>query len=214
MSRIADALKVSRPHLSKSINHIGAKRGRYTKAHDDELLKRIRAIVDDRPSYGYRRTHAMLNRQDGFPRVNHKRVYRVMKAAGLLLIRGRPRVERPHNGKVITLRSNLRWCTDMFEVRCWSGEKVHVAFVLDCCDREVISHVARPYHLDGCDVRDLMAQAIETRFDNVKVPHPIEWLSDNGPAYTANETRAFGAQSMRPPRPQHAGLLARVQRNG
>ena len=25
------------------------------------------------------------------------------------------------------------------------------------------------------------------------VPHPIEWLSDNGPPYTANETRAFGA---------------------
>jgi transposase InsO family protein len=24
------------------------------------------------------------------------------------------------------------------------------------------------------------------------VPHPIEWLSDNGPPYTANETRDFG----------------------
>ena len=27
----------------------------------------------------------------------------------------------------------------------------------------------------------------------MRVPHPGEWLSDNGPPYTANETRAFGA---------------------
>jgi len=176
------------------MNHIATKSGSYSKSDDEALLLRIRAIVDDRPSYGYRRVHAMLNRQDGYSRVNHKRVYRVMNAAGLLLVRGRPRAERPHNGKVITLRSNLRWCTDMFEVRCWSGEKVHVAFVLDCCDREVIACVARPHHLDASDVRDLMAEAIEARFDDVMVPHPIEWLSDNGPPCTANDTRSFGAQ--------------------
>jgi hypothetical protein len=39
---------------------------------------------------------------------------------------------------IITLKSNLRWCSDSFEIRCWNGERVHVAFSLDTCDREVI----------------------------------------------------------------------------
>ena len=46
-------------------------------------------------------------------------------------------------------------------------------------------------------VRDLMAQSIETRFGAVvvDVPHPIEWLSDNGPPFVAHETRTFGEQA-------------------
>lgn len=191
MSRIAKALKVSRPHLSWSLHHVSTSRGRYRKVDDEALVKRIRAIVDVRPTYGYRRVHEMLNRQEGCHGVNHKRVYRVMKQACLLLVVGSQRPVRPHDGKVITLKSNLRWCTDMFEIRCWNGEKVHVGFVLDCCDRAVISWVAKPWHLDSTDVCDLMAQGVESRFDDVKVPHPIEWLSDNGPPYIANNSKAF-----------------------
>ncbi len=43
--------------------------------------------------------------------VNHKRVYRIMQANSLLL--ARKYTERPghvHDGKVIVMRSNLRWC--------------------------------------------------------------------------------------------------------
>ena len=195
MTRVARALKVSRPHLSSTLHNEARPRGRYNIVDDDELLKRIRAVVDERPSYGYRRVHELLNRQAHQKPVNHKRVYRVMKDAGLLLVRGHRRPQRPHEGKVITLKSNLRWCTDMFEIRCWDGGRVHVGFVLDSCDREAMTWVAKPHHLDGADVRDLMAQSIEHRFDDVKTPYGIEWLSDNGPPYTASETRRFGADS-------------------
>ena len=37
---------------------------------------------------------------------------------------------------------NLRWCSDGFELGCDSGEKVRVAFALDCCDREAMGFVA------------------------------------------------------------------------
>jgi hypothetical protein len=60
----------------------------YRKAGYAELLARIRPLVDARPSYGYRRITALLHRRaeaEGLARVNHKRVYRVMKRAGLLL---------------------------------------------------------------------------------------------------------------------------------
>lgn len=116
-----------------------------------------------------------------------------MKRAGLLLAKHTGKPQRPHDGKVVTLKSDLRWCSDSFEIRCWSGERVQVAFSLDCCDREAIAWVARDVALTGYEIRDLMAMTVEARFGGTTVPHPIEWLSDNGPPYTANETRAFGA---------------------
>ena len=66
---------------------------------DDEcLLPLIRAIVAARASYGYRRVTALLNRQfeaQGRTRVNHKRIYRIMRLKHLLL-RYRGRRERTH----------------------------------------------------------------------------------------------------------------------
>ena len=43
-------------------------------------------------------------------------------------------------------------------------------------------------------IQDLMFQSFEYRFgpNARQVPSPLEWLSDNGPPYTAGETRAFG----------------------
>ena len=43
-----------------------------------------------------------------------------------------------------------------------------------------------PRHLDGADFRDLMAKAVEARFGDVRTPHPVHWLCDNGPPYTAS----------------------------
>jgi len=126
--------------------------------------------------------------------VNAKRVYRIMKAQGWLLARYTGKSTRTHDGVIITLRSNLRWCSDAFEIRCWSGERVQVAFSLDCCDREVMSYVATSAAITGEMIRDLMAESVEDRFgtDALRAPHAVEWLSDNGPPYTATETRDFG----------------------
>lgn len=126
--------------------------------------------------------------------MNAKRIYRIMKAQGWLLQPHTGKSTRTHDGVIITLKSNLRWCSDSFEIRCWNGERVQVAFSLDCCDREVMSYVATTAAITGEMVRDLMADSTEHRFGPAakRVPHPIEWLSDNGPPYTANETRYFG----------------------
>ncbi len=92
----------------------------------------------------------------------------------------------------MTQRSNRRWCSDVFEIVCWSGERLRVAFTMDCCDREIMSFLATTGGISGDMIRDLMAEAIESRFGFVdRLPHPIEWLSDNGSAYTAHETRSF-----------------------
>jgi putative transposase len=197
VSAVARALGLSRSHLSA---HRGPKesRGRAVRSQDDDaLLARIRGVVDKRAAYGYRRVAALLRHEAEPVVANHKRVYRVMREAKLLLPKQTGLPQRPHDGKVITPRSDMRWCSDSFEIRCWSGERVHVAFALDCCDREALSWVAKPEHLRSDDIRDLMAQSIESRFGagTTRVPRPIEWLSDNGPPYTAHDTRAFGHDS-------------------
>jgi transposase InsO family protein len=201
MKAIADTMDVARSHLIERMK-AGDKpaRCRYNKMDDPWLLPLIRELVDGRMTYGYRRICALLNRklgEMGKSSVNHKRVYRIMRQNGLLLTRhtGKQRT-LPHEGKVITLRSNLRWCSDGFEIDCWNGQVVRVAFALDCCDREIISHVATTGGITGEMVRDLMTQSVERRFGTVDLlPHKVEWLSDNGSCYTARETVTF-AQEM------------------
>jgi transposase InsO family protein len=69
---------------------------------------------------------------------------------------------------------------------------VRVAFALDCCDREIISHVATTGGITGEMVRDLMTESVERRFEPAaRLPHPAEWLSDNGSCCTATETTSF-----------------------
>ena len=82
-------------------------------------MPQIMSLVAVQPTYGYRRITALLNRQprsNDAPRINHKRVYRIMKALNLLLARKySERPEHVHDGKVIVMRSKLRWCSDGFE---------------------------------------------------------------------------------------------------
>jgi len=163
---------------------------------DTELLAAIQSLVAGLPTYGYRRVHALLRRQaeqEGRPAPNVKRVYRVMKVHGLLLRRHAGGAEaRRHDGKVAGAARNTRWCSDGLEIAAENGERVRVAFALDCCDREAMSYVATTAGITGEDVRDLMAGAVEHRFGRVnQLPGLIEWLTDNGSCYLARETRRF-----------------------
>ncbi len=190
MKTITDTLEISR-----SNQHDQRKaRTRYHKPDDEKDLSLIKSLTDQRPTWGYRRVCALLNRSlvnKGQPRVNHKRVYRLMKLHHLLLQKHTGRPIRLHEGTVITLKSNMRWCSDMFEIPCWNGQKVRVVFALDCSDREVLSYLATTGGISGEMVRDVMALAIENRFGSGAKPHVIQWLSDNGSAYTAYETQSF-----------------------
>ncbi len=169
-------------------------RTHYRRPDDEKYLSLIRKLVDQRPSWGYRRITALLNRQfdmEGHSRINHKRIYRLMKLHNLLLQKHTGRPLRLHKGTIITLKSNMRWCSDGFEIACWNGERVRVIFAMDCADREILSYLATTGGISGAIVRDVMALAIENRFKTEKMPHVIQWLSDNGPSYTAYETQSF-----------------------
>ena len=131
-----------------------------------ELLEigAIRRLVDERPTYGYRRiaSRAIDNPQGQAP-VNIKRVYRLMKKHGLLLEchTGR-RLSREHDDQLATIHSNCR------RARC-----------------------LRPRH-PGRDLRemicDMMVQCVEKRLAASRAAHPVEWLSGNGLIFAADPT--------------------------
>ena len=198
MKRIAEAAKVSRSQLmARTGSKPSLRASRYIKAEDEALLPLILGLLGERQTYGYRRMCAMLNRQlevQGRPRVNHKRVYRIMRQNNLLLTRHTGAPKRPHTGKVATVVSNTRWCSDGFEFGCDNGQRVRVVFALDSCDREVIAHAATTGGISGSLVQDLMLECVEKRFGALRAPHSVEWLSDNGSCYTACETRGFAVQ--------------------
>src|SRR5262245_18727527 len=161
--------------------------GRYHRMTDPMVLEQIRAVTNSRATYGYRRVWAMVNRtfRAGYYR---KRIRRVMQLHGLMLAaRVHRRHGRPHLGRIEQPASNQRWCSDVFLIPCCSGEVLSVAFAIDCHDREVFAWTASPRPLTGADIRTLMDKALWARFGErmLKVPHAIQWLSDNGPQYTA-----------------------------
>lgn len=195
MKRVAEAAGISRSQLSLRIKEPLQGRKSYVMQEDTDLLPLIMAIVDERPTYGYRRICAMLNRklkERGRPKVNHKRIYRIMRQNDLLLSRHTgKRTERSHTGKVSTKASNQRWCSDSFEFLCDDGKRVRVVFAIDAHDREIISYIATTGGITSQHVQDLMLECVEKRFASHSAPHQIEWINDNGSCYTARETREF-----------------------
>ena len=203
MTAVCEAIGVARSNVAERMarekaKELAPRRGRPPLPETD-LVAAIKSVVADMPTYGYRRVHAILRRQAkarGEPPPNHKRVYRVMREHGLLLERSSGRDEgRRHDGRIAVDRSNIRWCSDGFELACKNAEKVRVAFALDCCDREAISLVATTEGIKGEDVQDLMIAAVESRFGRVnRLPETIEWLSDNGSGYIAYETKKLARE--------------------
>ncbi|RZZ04595.1 IS3 family transposase [Escherichia coli] len=198
VSFVSRCLRVSRAQLHVILRRTDDwKDGRRSRHTDDtDVLRRIHHVIGELPTYGYRRVWALLRRQaelDGMPAINAKRVYRIMRQNALLLERKTavPPSKRAHTGRVAVKESNQRWCSDGFEFRCDNGEKLRVTFALDCCDREALHWAVTTGGFDSETVQDVMLGAVERRFGNELPASPVEWLTDNGSCYRANETRQF-----------------------
>ena len=221
---VCRSLALARSHICSLRSHpeawLDGRTGR-TPVHDEELLAQVREHIAHLPSYGYRRACALLNRQraaSDLSRVNHKRVYRLMARNGFLLPKAprRKQSSRLHEGKVEVPSSDQRWCSDGFEIKCDSGQTLTATFAKDCCDREILAWRAwEGKGLSGEPVREMLIEAVEKRFGTVEsVPggHTLEFLSNNGSAYIATQTRqmarALGLKPINTPvcSPQSNGM--------
>jgi len=160
---------------------------------EEGLMGPLKALVSERPTYGYRRIWALL-RARLKKCVNHKKVYRLMKQEKLLLTKAPRKPTRTHDGKVVTAFNNQRWCADAFTIQCENGDAVNVVFSMDTCDREAMSYIASTGGITAQNVRDLLIESTEYRFRSPKAPHTIQWLTDNGKCFTAKDTVAFARE--------------------
>jgi len=162
---------------------------RKPKKDDQLLLEKIKGVISERGTYGYRRVTAWLRNRMGLV-VNKKKIYRIMKRFGLLLKRFH-RSRRIHRGKVSAERINQRWCSDITGIVSWNGEKGRFAFILDCCNREILSWRFQR-HLQWVDLASMLDDAIYHRFgDRPLEAKGIEFLHDNGPEYTAHAFKEY-----------------------
>ena len=136
---------------------------------NSKLLQAIHSQIAQLPSYGYRRACALVNRQhtaQGKPSVNARRVYRVMAENALLQPKSprRRQSSRPHKGKVTVAASNMRWCSDGFEIQCGSGQTV-------------TDYLAR---MDLGDAQSVLAQ-LPAAFKHFNEVHPHSGLKMRSP---------------------------------
>src|SRR5689334_3470098 len=146
MKTVAEVIGVSRSNLADCLLERCKKRIGRPPLPDDELVSKIKAVVAELPTYGYRRVHAVLKRQAlaaGLKSPNHKRVYRVMKVHGLLLDRHVGGEERRHDGRIAVDARKLyevRWAAR----RCYRRSARPHGISLSVCRKfEVAAQISR-----------------------------------------------------------------------
>jgi putative transposase len=107
-------------------------------SQDAELVARIKELIEQHPTYGYRRIWARLRFGDGRV-INRKKVRRLLRQQGWMVYQRpaapKPRVRRKRS---VATRRNERWALDATHIDCGADGWGHLIAVIDCYDREII----------------------------------------------------------------------------
>ena len=178
----------------------------HTSAENQALSGQIVAIAHERRRFGYRRVHDMLRAQ--FPGVNHKRVYRLYKAANLA-VRKRRKARRAASERTplgIATQVNEVWSMDFVSDSLASGRRLKCLTVADDYSHECVD-IAVDFGIGGAYVTRLLDQAATFR------GYPAAVRTDNGPEFTSRAfiawTQAHGIRHLliQPGRPMQNGYI-------
>ena len=138
----------------------------------------MRILAAARPRFGYRRLHALLRREGQL--VNHKRVYRLYRAAELSVRQRRRKHVARARGVPASIGAlpNQRWSLDFMQDTLASGRRLRTLSVLDTCTREALA-IAVDTSLPSRAVTRVLDRIIGER----QPPHTI--VLDNGPELTS-----------------------------
>ncbi len=115
-----------------------ARRVTRSRVGDRELAGQIRTVLDEEPTYGYRRVTARLRRSQRL--LNRKRVQRVMRRYGYRSLgyqgrRGHRRQRLPVSKAIHAVQPNRLWGMD--HTSFWAGDRLgYVLLATDHCDRD------------------------------------------------------------------------------
>jgi len=115
-----------------------SQRGDHEEGLSDEvILKEITEYRKKFPTYGVPRMTALLRNRSNM-KVNHKRVYRIMKENALLLERKRFKAKRKKARKAIATAPNQHWQTDMTKFEIPGFGWVFLFLVVDIFSRKIV----------------------------------------------------------------------------
>ena len=148
-----------------------------SRRSDEELRARLVAAAREKPRWGYRRLQIVLD-QTG-EHVNHKKIYRVYREAGLMIRRkARKHLRREGVSRPALDGPNQEWALDFVHDSAGSGRKFRALSVVD------------PY------TRECLALEVDTSMGSRRVTRVLERVMsergkpqtlrcDNGPEFTA-----------------------------
>ena len=153
------------------------------KGSDEELQSRLVELAWEKPRYGYRRLQVLLRREGH--EVNHKRLYRIYRAAGLCL----RRKKRKHCIRVrVPLGSytaaNQEWALDFAHDVLAAGRRMRVLSVVDVFTRECLA-----LEVDTSFASQRVTRVLEEIVIERGQPRSIR--CDNGPELTSRHFLAW-----------------------
>ena len=168
-----------------------------------ELRVELVKLARQKPRYGYRRLHAVLERRG--ERVNVKRVYRLYAEESLAVRRRRrKRLVRERVGNTQLIRANQEWAMDFIVDGLANGRMVRILSVVDAFTRECLVLEADTSLGSG-----RVTRALDRLIEERGLPENVR--SDNGPEFTSRrmlgwaEERKINLVHIQPGRPMQNG---------
>jgi putative transposase len=177
---------VSQRRICELLNVAESSQRYVGRKNDEALREKLVEAAREKPRWGYRRLQLKLEEQG--LHVNHKRVYRVYREAGLLIRRRRrKRLLRTGFVRSPVTGANQEWALDFVHDAAESGRKFRVLSVIDVYTRECL------------------ALEVETSFASRRVTRELEKIvvergapealrCDNGPEFTSRHFLAWAIE--------------------
>jgi putative transposase len=182
-------------------------RYRWRRPRDLRFEQRLRELAAQRVRFGYRRLHVLLQRE-GWA-VNHKRVYRVYREAGLA-VRRRKRKRAAASARVplaAPVRPNQGWSMDFMADALGTGRRFRTLNLVDEYTREALA-----LEVDTSLPGERVVRVLE-RLRSAEGRKP-EWIvTDNGPEFTGRALDQWAyengvrLETIRPGRPMENGYI-------
>ena len=149
------------------------------RATDPMIIERIKHHAFERRRFGYRRIFLLLKREG--LRINHKKVFRLYREAGLKVAKrgGRKKALGVRKPMTAAVRINQQWSMDFVSDALWNGRRIRLLAIVDDFTRECLKIV------------------VDTSLGGFRVVQELNWLilergipeeiiSDNGTEFTSN----------------------------
>jgi len=157
---------------------------RYRSVRTDEPLRtKLVELAREKPRFGYRRLQVLLQRSG--EHVNHKRLHRVYREAGLAIWR-KKRKHCVREGKPLVMRTsaNQKWALDFVHDAVECGRTIRVLSVVDAYTRECLALEVDTSFASRRVTRVLEAIVAERG-------QPLAIRCDNGPELTSRHFLAW-----------------------